>query len=244
MGQGMTTKKLTKRDAHLAGAIRAVCELMRANGTSRRMAETRLLEALAHGYSVQFTSGQESQRFTRLCDVCARWHLEKDFVDSRGRPKPLAWNGKSGSLRRLVTRVVGPKDALEVIQQLTKRRLIRQTVHGEWLPKSRVVAPVGMEDAQSARTAAMTGRLLRTIIHNSKLRYQGDVLMEVMAQVPRLPKSKVHSFRKFAKAQGVSFIKAIDDWLESRNLRRLDRRRGRTLEAGVVAFAFHQQRGE
>lgn len=244
MGQGLTIKNLTKRDAHLAGALRAVCELMRANGTPRRVAESRLLNALAHGYSPRSSSGQESQRFTRLCDVCARWHLEKDFVDSRGKPRALTWDGQSGTLRRLVTRVVGPKDSLEVIQQLIERRLIRQVGRGEWLPKSRVVAPVGMEDAQIARTAAMIGRLLRTIIHNSKLRYQGDVLMEVMAQVPRLPKSRIRGFRKFAKAQGVSFIKTIDDWLESRNLRRLDRRRGRTLEAGVVAFAFHQQRGE
>lgn len=244
MVQGLNTKKLTKRDAHLAGAIRAVCELMRANGTPRHIAESRIREALARGYSVQSSSSQESQRFTRLCDVCARWHLEKDFVDARGKPKPLAWDGKSGSLRRLVARVVGPKEALEVTQQLIARKLIRRTEGGEWLPKSRVVAPVGMEEAQIARTAAMIGRLLRTIIHNSRLRYQGDVLMEVMAQVPRLPKHKVASFRKFAKAQGVSFIKTIDDWLETRNLRRLDRRRGRTLEAGVVAFAFHQLRGE
>jgi hypothetical protein len=244
MGQGLTTKKLSKRDAHLVGAMRAVCELMRANGTPRRVAEKRLLEALVQGYSVQSTTGQESQRFTRLCDVCARWHLEKDFVDARGKPRPLVWNGKSGSLRRLVTRVVGPRDSLEVIHQLKARRLIKRTARGEWLPKSRVVAPVGMEDAQIARTAAMIGRLLRTIIHNSRLRYQGDVLMEVMAQVPRLPRSRAHGFRRFAKAQGVSFIKTIDDWLESRSLRRLDRRREHTLEAGVVAFAFHQQRGE
>ena len=244
MSQGLRNRKLSKRDAHLSGAIRAVCELMRAYGISRRDAEARLLDALAQGYTTQSTSGKESQRFTRLCDVCARWHLEKDFVDIRGQPKPLTWNGKAGSLRRLVTRVVGPKEASEVIKQLVDRRLIRQTVNGEWLPKSRVVAPVGMEHAQIARTAAMIGRLLRTVIYNSKLRYQGDVLMEVMAQVPRLPKNRVPGFRKFAKAQGVSFIKTIDDWLESRNLRRLDRRRDRTVEAGVVAFAFHQQLGE
>jgi hypothetical protein len=244
MARGPTTNRLTKRDAHLAGAIRAVGELMRANGTPRHLAESRLRKALARAYSVQSSSGHDSQRFTRLCDVCARWHLEKDFVDARGKPKALDWDGRSGSLRRLVARVVGPKDALEVTRQLIARKLIRRTSRGDWLPKSRVVAPVGMDEAQIARTAAMIGRLLRTIIHNSRLRYQGDVLMEVMAQVPRLPNDKAASFRKFAKAQGVSFIKTIDDWLESRNLRRLDRRRERTLEAGVVAFAFHQQRGE
>lgn len=244
MAQGLNRKRMTRRDAHLAGAIRAVGELMRANGTPRHIAESRVRKALASGYSVRSSSGQESQRFTRLCDVCARWHLEKDFVDARGKPKALAWDGTSGNLRRLVARVVGPKDAIEVTQQLIARKLIRRTPRGDWLPKSRVVAPVGMEEAQIARTAAMIGRLLRTIIHNSRLRYQGDVLMEVMAQVPRLPKDKVASFRKFAKAQGVSFIKTIDDWLESRSLRRLDRRRQRTLEAGVVAFAFYQRRGE
>ena len=161
MAQGLKTKRMTRRDAHLAGAIRAVGELMRANGTPRHIAESRLRKALASAYLVQSSSGEESQRFTRLCDVCARWHLEKDFVDVRGKPRALAWDGRSGSLRRLVARVVGPKDALEVTQQLIARKLVRRDPRGDWLPKSRVVAPVGMEEAQIARTAAMIGMTSR-----------------------------------------------------------------------------------
>ena len=88
----------------------------------------------------------------------------------------------------------------------------------------------------------MVSRLMRTIAHNRTLRYRGQVLVEVMAQVPRLPSSELNAFRKFSKAQGLSFVKAVDDWLESRNLRRYSRVRRLSREVGVVAFAFVEPR--
>jgi hypothetical protein len=170
--------------------------------------------------------------------VCTRWHIEKDFIDSRGHPKALSWNGKSGSLLKLVTRIVGPKVSRDVANELIARKLVRKTSAGAWLPKSKVVAPAGLDAAQILRSGLMIDRLLRTVAYNSELRYKGEVLLEVMAQVPRLPRQEIANFRRFSKAQGVSFIRAVDDWLESRNLRRSIGPLRNTREAGVVAFAF------
>ena len=238
------THAATRDTQYLIAGVRAICELMRDNGISRKKAERMLERALDHGYALPTSSVEESERFTRLCDVCARWHLEREFVDGKGIPRPLAWNGKAGNLHKLVSRVVGRKYAREVIEQLISRRLVRRVVGGGWVPKSRVVAPVGNDKAHVARSAAMIGRLLATIFHNVNRRYEGDVLLEVMARVPHLPKREIPSFKRFSKMQGVSFIKTIDDWLESRNLRRTHRTGARTLEAGVVAFAFHQRTAE
>jgi hypothetical protein len=236
-------KSLTrKRQKYLAGAMRGICELMREYKIPWQLAETELQKALKAGYSQLSNSSQESQQLTRLCDVCARWYLENEFVDSRGIPKPLSWNGKSGTLKKLVTRVVGSREALPVIKQLIDRKLIRRTGPGRWAPKSRVVAPTIVKETQIARCAAMIARLLRTVVHNSELKYKGDVLLEVMAQVPRLKTRDIPSFQRFSKAQGISFIKTVDDWLESRNLRRTHRPSKKTIEAGVIAFAFYQPR--
>jgi hypothetical protein len=87
----------------------------------------------------------------------------------------------------------------------------------------------------------MIERLLRTVAHNSERNYRGkDLLLEVLAQVPRLPARDVAQFRKFSKAQGLLFAKAVDDWLESRNIRKLGARQLPTREAGIVAFAFNR----
>ena len=218
----------------------AVCELMRSYGISKRMAEREFKIALERGYAVgSLSPSREIRPISRLADVCTRWHLDKRFAESDGSPRPLSWNGKSGTLIRLAKLVVGPDEAREVTESLISRKLVRQVAKNTWLPKAKVVAPSGFDHAQTLRTATMMERLLRTISHNSRLRYQGAVLLEVMAQVSRLPASEIPQFKKFTKAQGLIFAKTVDDWLESRNIPRVNRSRTSTREAGIVAFAFH-----
>lgn len=218
----------------------AVCELMRSYGISKKVAEREFRIALERGYSVgKLSPSREVRPISRLADVCTRWHLEKGFVGPNGAPLPLTWNGKSGTLLRLVKLVVGPEHSREVIEDLIARKLVRQVGGHNWVPKAKVVAPAGFDHAQTLRTATMMERLLKTIAYNSKLKYRGAVLLEVMAQVSRLPAHEIPQFRKFTKAQGLIFAKTVDDWLESRNIPRSRRTRTPTREAGVVAFAFH-----
>lgn len=219
----------------------AVCELMRSYGIPKKIAEREFKIALERGYAVGSRSpSRETRPISRLADVCTRWHLEKRYTAGDGSPRPLTWDGKTGTLLQLTKLVVGPAEARAVTEGLITRKLVRQVANSTWLPKSKVVSPSGFDHAQTLRTATMMERLLRTIAHNTRLKYRGAVLLEVMAQVSRLPASELPQFKKFTKAQGLIFAKTVDDWLESRNIPRAKRNRTSTREAGIVAFAFHQ----
>lgn len=175
-----------------------------------------------------------------MADLCRRWYFEKAYVDKSGKPRPLTWNGRSGTLLKLAERVNGKKNAKIIVSELVSRKLVRRMPNGTWIPRSQVVAPAGLDAAQVLRTSTMMERLLRTVAYNSERNYRGDVLLEVLAQVPRLPAVEVPAFKKFAKAQGLIFAMSVDDWLESRNIPRSHRNRIPTREAGVIAFAFEQ----
>jgi hypothetical protein len=108
------------------------------------------------------------------------------------------------------------------------------------MPKGKIVSPSGLDHAQTLRTATMMDRLIRTIAHNTRLKYRGPVLLEVMAQVPKLPARDIAEFKRFTKVHGLIFAKTVDDWLESRNILRSKRQSIPTREAGIVAFAFHE----
>src|SRR3954468_13312421 len=96
-----------KRAKYLGGALTAVCELMRSYGISKKIAEREFRTALARGYSVGARRpSREIRPISRLADVCTRWHLENRYTDRKGQPRPLTWNGKSGSLLGLVRIVV------------------------------------------------------------------------------------------------------------------------------------------
>jgi hypothetical protein len=230
-----------QRVKYFGGTMTALCELMSSFGISKEIAQEQFQAALERGYAkgVVPLSG-EVRPITRMADVCRRWYFEKAYVDKEGKPRPLTWDGNKGSLLKLAQRVNGRKDAKTVIAELVSRKLVRRTREGKWIPRAQVVAPAGLDAAQVLRTATMVERLLRTIAYNSERNYRGDVLLEVLAQVPRLPARDIAEFKKFAKAQGLIFAMSVDDWLESRNLPRSQRNRKPTREAGVIAFAFEQ----
>jgi hypothetical protein len=175
-----------------------------------------------------------------MADLCRRWYIEKSYADKFGNPKALTWNGRTGTLLTLARHVNGKKNAKTVIASLISHKHIRRVRSGGWLPRAQVVAPSGLDAAQMLRAATMFERLLRTVAYNSERNYRGDVLLEVMAQVPRLPAREMRSFKKFAKAQGLIFAMSVDDWLESRNISRANQKRVPTRQAGVIAFAFEQ----
>lgn len=219
----------------------ALCELMSSFGISKETAELQFRVAMERGYARgRLLPSHEARPITRMADLCRRWYFEKAYVDRAGKPRALTWNGKSGTLLKLAEKVNGKKYAREVVAELVSRKLVRRTPEGAWIPKAQVVAPAGLDSAQVLRTASMVERLLRTVAYNSELNYRGNVLLEVLAQVPRLPARDILSFKKFAKAQGLIFAMSVDDWLESRNIPRSKRYRIPTREAGVVAFAFEQ----
>lgn len=231
----------TERAEYFGGALAAVCELMHSYGIPRSIAQWEFDVALERGYLPKSKSaGRPIPPISRCADVCARWHHDKMFVDGGGKPKPLTWNGRQGTLNDLAARVVGKNGSKEVVRQLIARKMLRRTARGGWLPKSKIVSPAGLDSAQILRAATMISRLVRTIAHNTEKKYRGDVLFEVMAQVPRLPARDIRPFKRFTKSQGLIFAKIVDDWLESRNLRPSRRARSVSREAGVIAFAYHE----
>ncbi len=239
----MASKK--QQAEYFGGAMTALCELMSTFGISRETTEMQFRAALERGYARgMIPPSSEGRPITRMADLCRRWHFEKAYLDKDGKPRELTWNGNAGTLLKLAQRVNGKKHAKKVVAEMVSRKLVRRTRSGAWIPKAQVVAPSGLDSAQVLRTATMVERLLRTVAYNSERNYRGNVLLEVLAQVPRLPAREILSFKKFAKAQGLVFAMAVDDWLESRNIPRSNRHRIATREAGVVAFAFEQPSNE
>jgi hypothetical protein len=234
----LSTRQRTK---YFGGTLAAVCELMRSSGIPEAVARQEIQAALERSYKRKASrAARQAPAISRCADVCTRWHLEKAFVDRSGMPRALTWDGKKGTLERLATLVVGRESSREIIKELMSRKLLRKLPGEGWVPKSKLVAPSGLDHSQIMRASTMIGRLLRTIAHNTALKYRGDVLFEITAQVPRLPTRDLPAFKRFTKVQGLIFAKTVDDWLESRNLRKSQRKGIRSREAGIIAFAYHE----
>jgi len=215
---------------------------MISTGLPRKVVESELRNALQKAFLAENAKVPEGLNpLSEMASLISRWHVEEKYVDRFGGPRPLTWNGKRGTLLGLAREVIGHEGAKRVITSVINRRLVVKNAEGRWRPKSQVVKPRGLDRAQILRTAGMLRRLLQTISHNSKKRYRGnDLLFEVMARVPRLPSRYLPSFKRFARTQGMTYVRSVDDWLESRNLPKTRRKRRKVREAGVIVFAFEE----
>jgi hypothetical protein len=215
---------------------------MRSTGLPKSVVESELSKALKNAFSLERENlARDLNPVSQLASLISRWHVEKQYVVRSGKPRPLTWNGSRGTLLRLANEVIGAKGAKRVVETAIRQRLVQRTPDGKWKPKSQIVKPRGLDRSQVLRTAVMLKRLLNTVAHNSERRYSGeDVLFEVMTRVPRLPARFLPTFKRFVRAQGMTYVRAVDDWLEARNLPRVRRSRRNLREAGVVVFAFEE----
>jgi hypothetical protein len=84
--------------------------------------------------------------------------------------------------------------------------------------------------------------LLRTALNNSVNQARASPVIERLAYVPRLPTDWVPQFKKFANAQGAELIKAVDRWLEARQVKSARSRQAKsTVMAGVHVFGFTEK---
>jgi len=226
----------------LSQAVQVICEFMFSMGLPSNVVESELRNALEKALladSAQVPRGLNP--LSEMASLLSRWHVQDKYVDRFGYPRPLTWNGKRGTLLGLAREVIGRERAKRVVTTLISRRLVVKNADGSWRPKAQVVRPRGLDRTQVLRTAGMLRRLLQTISHNSERRYRGDdLLFEVMTRVPRLPSRHLPSFKRFARRQGMTYVRSVDDWLESRNLAKARRKRRNVREAGVIVFAFEE----
>jgi DNA-binding transcriptional ArsR family regulator len=226
----------------LSEAAQVVCELMRSTGLGRSVVEHELRRAVENAFLVEDAAApRDLNPVSEMASLISRWHVDERYVDRTGRPKPLSWNGRRGTLLTLARDVIGAEGARRVLTNVIERGLVHKTADGKWRPKSQVVRPRGLDRPQILRTAVMLRRLLRTVSHNSERRYRGDdLLFEVMTRVPRLPKRLLPAFKKFARVQGMTYVRSVDDWLESRCLPKSGRKAVHVREAGVIVYAFEE----
>jgi len=172
----------------------------------------------------------------QIARLLRTWHLETRFLTDVGQPKPLKFAGANG-LKSLIGSHF-PKQMISLVLETMRRNgLIRLRKTGHWIPTSRYAKTPKPTVELLAHFAEGVSRLAETVGRNTKAKRKGDLLLEKAAQVSDLPRKDAKEFRRFVQSQGMAFLTAIDDWLETRSHAKSDRCAD-VCSAGVFAFAF------
>jgi hypothetical protein len=172
----------------------------------------------------------------QIARVLRTWHLETRYLTESGQPRPLMLSGSNG-LRSLIRSNFPQQRVNLVLETMRRNGLIRRRKTGYWIPTSRYARTPRPTVELLSHFAEGVSRFAETVGKNTATRRKGDLLLERAAQVSDLPRKDAKEFRKFVQAQGMAFLTAVDDWLESRSHAK-PRRRDDVCNAGVFTFAF------
>lgn len=169
------------------------------------------------------------------------WHNDPRYLTADARPKPLRLRGRAPSVESLARKacINGCHDQL--IMALQSSGLLKKSARGRFLPAREYATPLGLHPIAIQHIAKSVVRLVETALRNSRPSSRRISLIERFARVPDLDAREARAFAEFTKRQGLAYLQAVDDWLETR---RKDSRspKGRvarsTTGAGVHLFAY------
>jgi hypothetical protein len=171
--------------------------------------------------------------------VLDAWHRNRRYLTSRGTPKPLRLFGRAPSVEALVRLQQVKKEASGVARHLKTVRLIVPCGRGLYKPASDAAVLSAKDPLVLQYAARALSTLLETVAQNVNRTRNLAPLIERCAEVPDLPRKHVREFQTFTHAQGRTLVRTVNDWLESRRIRRSSGRLARgTVRAGIHTYAY------
>jgi hypothetical protein len=185
---------------------------------------------------VSGTSKKKSLDIMRLGSVLRTWHKETRFLTREGMPRSLGIDGRFG-LRSLVG-IHYPSGKFDaVFSKLKQVGLIEEKRGERWAPTARHARISELSEETLAHLSEGVARFVETVTQNAIAPTKEELLFERCCKVTKLPKTAAPAFREFVRQQAFTFLIAVDDWLESRVVKKLKAGK-EACTAGVFAFAF------
>jgi hypothetical protein len=170
--------------------------------------------------------------------VLDAWHRDRRYLTATGTPKPVPLRGPTPSVEGLIRRQKVKERGSSVMQSLRGFRLIIPCGDSLYMPASDVAVVATSDPIILQHAARALSTLLETVGQNVGGTPNQPPLIERLAEVPDLPRKHVRAFRAFTQAQGRTFIRTVNDWLEARRARSPKRRGNRTVRAGIHTYAY------
>ncbi len=231
---GLKRQSEDETDKHLKNVMIRMFELKLKSGSSVQDVRSFLDGCLSRAIAQHKVSGPVVKvDLYGLAAVLRSWHSEAVFLRPDGSPRPLQARG----LRELVAIHFSKDDFPFVYKRLIASNLLKRHGARSWLPAARIAVVPKPTTELLSHMAEGVGRLAETVMRNTQTKRKEDLIFERGCKVFRLPTTHAKGFREYLQKQGMAFVTAVDDWLESRTVRAGNTKR-KTCAAGAFAFGY------
>lgn len=172
--------------------------------------------------------------------VLHAWHRDRRYLNGRAAPRAIRLLGPAPSVEALIRVQRRRGDAAAIARHLKRLRLVVPCGRSLYRPTSDIAVISRHNPLIFQHAVRAVSTLLETVARNvSSSSSHSAPLIERTAEVPDLPRKDVAAFQRFSQRQGLLILRTINDWLESRRVRRSVSGQSQSLvRAGVHLYAY------
>lgn len=158
---------------------------------------------------------QLDERYNRARRVISGWLCDSEFLDHKGEPETLAFEGKRG-FNDLVKRYSGDVPSRAVADELMRVGAVKLNRHNKLCLSSRSKIPIARATDTLQMLGTDTRDLIETIDHNlshptQESSFQRNVIYD------NVPVEAIPEFRRLATRLGQATLEQLNDWLAERD---------------------------
>ena len=160
-------------------------------------------------------AGDEPQALLRMNSatrMLTGWYLDPDYLDRKGQPRDLAFDGEGATFTSLARKYAGSTAAITMLKELLRVEALAETKEG----RLRVHHNLVRAPEQPAR---FVGR----------------------ATNARIPKRHAAAFDDFVEREAQSFLERVDAWLSKHEAPGAEGRQQRNLRLGIGVFQIRDE---
>jgi hypothetical protein len=156
---------------------------------------------------------------TKASLLLSAWHLDPQFTDKKGKPRPLPADGAGLSFAALLKRCGGADvQPTTLLKELIGAGCVRRRADGRLQALRRDYIPQ-TTDAQLVKLwGARLADLATTYAHNMARTEREVARFERSAVSDRIPSSALPEFRKVLEKEGQAFLERMDAWLTAQQV--------------------------
>ena len=233
--------RLSKRlERDYSDVLAAIFDLMLTHGIQPKDLSALCTRTLQEAEAKKrFIQRRESGGLLTAALVLDAWHRDRRYMNSRAEPKAVPLFGPAPSVEALIRLQRGPRSVPHIVKRLRMLRLVVRSGRGVYKPTSDAAIVSEYDPIVLQHAARALSSLLETVGQNVNGNRHFAPLIERIAEVPDLPRKHVHAFQRFTQIQGRTFLRTVNDWLESRRAGRSRRTEAiGTVRAGIHTYAY------
>jgi hypothetical protein len=173
--------------------------------------------------------------------ILTHWRHESGYLDTKGRPLALRFEGRSPTFRSLIRAAVPGADASKALAALKCYRLVSHSAHGVIRLTADGFFPRGVQRGPLlSLTHAALEALTDTCYANLHARQPPNSASPIqrITCTDYLDRRHLRAYEEFLKESAQAFLAMHEAWLKRHEVKSLDPRQKPLTRAGVAVFAI------